>query len=57
MRTTIASGAGAIPQTISANFKLYSGDAVDVVILQTTGAAQNVNLMQVENVFTGYKVY
>ena len=57
VRTTIASGAGAIPQTISANFKLYSGDAVDVVILQTTGAAQNVNLMQVENVFTGYKVY
>jgi hypothetical protein len=57
VRTTISSGAGAVPQAISANFKLYSGDTVDIVVLQTTGAAQDLNLVQLENVFTGYKVY
>jgi hypothetical protein len=44
-------------QFISSNFKLYSGDVVDVVITQTTSATQTLNLNQLESVFSGYKVY
>jgi hypothetical protein len=44
-------------QFLSSNFKLYSGDVVDVVITQNTGISHNLNLNQLESVFSGYKVY
>lgn len=57
VRARIQSNTGAVPQFISSNFKLYSGDVVDVVITQNSGATQNLNLNQLESVFSGYKVY
>lgn len=55
-RQTISLGA-TVQQILNSNFKLYSGDVVDVVVLQSTGVSQNVNLNQLESVFEGYKVY
>lgn len=55
VRVTVSTGA--LPQHLSANFKLYAGDRVDVIVSQTSGAPQDLNLTQPENTFTGYKVY
>jgi len=55
VRVTVSTGA--LPQHLSANFKLYAGDSVDVIVSQTSGAPQDLSLTQPENAFTGYKVY
>ncbi len=56
-RTRLAANAGVYQQVISANFKLYAGDVIEVVVLQTSGSSKQINLNQLENSFQGYKVY
>lgn len=57
VRESILSGLGATQQVLSCNLKLFSGDVVDVVVLQSSGVSQDVNLNQLESVFSGFKVY
>ena len=57
MRQTIKTADGTTQQVLNANLKLYSGDVVDVVVVQSSGSAQGVNLNQLESIFAGYKVY
>ncbi len=57
VRESVMGGLGAIQQVLNSNLKLYSGDVVDVVVLQNSGAPQDVNLNQLESVFSGFKVY
>lgn len=57
VRQTIIAGAGSFSQSISANFRLYSGDVVDVSVLQASGVDETLNLSATEAVFSGFKVY
>ena len=57
VRQTIKTGGGTTQQVLSANLKLYSGDVVDVVVVQSSSSSQSVNLNQLESVFAGYKVF
>ncbi len=57
IRTTINSGTGAVSQTLNANQKLFAGDYVDVVVVQSSGSTQQVNMNALESSFAGYKLY
>lgn len=57
IRTGIQTGVTSNGQSLSSNFKLYSGDVVDVVVQQNSNLLQVINLNQLDAVFSGYKVY
>ncbi len=57
VRQQVNAASGAATQLLNVNLHLYAGDTVDVVLQQTSGAAQSVNLNPLESVFSGYKVY
>lgn len=48
---------GVTQQTLSANWKLYAGDMVEVVVIQNSGITQSVNMNDLETSFSGFKVY
>lgn len=48
---------GVTQQTLSANWKLYAGDMVEVVVIQNSGVTQSVNMNDLETSFSGFKVY
>ncbi|MBK7148357.1 MAG: hypothetical protein IPH78_05925 [Bacteroidetes bacterium] len=57
VRQTVTAGVGATSQSIQVTQQLFAGDAVDVVVIQSSGAIQQLNLNALESVFSGYKVF
>lgn len=57
VRQKITAGTGSVQQTMSANWWLYSGDVIEVVVIQNTGSTQTVNMNDIETSFTGFRVY
>jgi len=48
---------GVFQQNISASFKLYAGDTVEIFVLQNSAATCDLLLNQIENSYTGFKIY
>lgn len=57
VRQTISAGIGATTQSIQVTQQLFAGDVVDVVVIQSSGATQTLNLNALESVFSGYKIF